>query len=145
MTDEKLRGTPPLPPTAKRGAPPPRGPAAAGIQRRQHARIDVKLSAEITLGEEIFTATTRDISEGGVGLNLDRPLPEATALSLNLFLVVDEVEDERSAPLKVRGKVAWCAESDEGEWAAGIRFEDIAQNQLQWLKQFLAYITPGGA
>jgi c-di-GMP-binding flagellar brake protein YcgR len=144
MSPEQPR-TPPPPPIPRGGGQPSRGqPPAGGAQRRQHARIDAKLSAEITLGEEIFTATTRDISEGGVGLDLDRPLPENTALVINLFLVIDEVEDETAAPLKVRGKVAWCAERDEGEWSAGIRFEDIAANQRQWLKQFLAYITPPG-
>jgi c-di-GMP-binding flagellar brake protein YcgR len=111
------------------------------VQRRQHARFDVKLSAEITLGEDVFTATTRDISEGGVGLDLDRSLPEDTELGINLFLVVDDVEDERSQPLKVRGFVAWCAERDEGEWSAGIRFAEVAANQKQWLKQFLEFVS----
>ncbi len=139
---ENQGGRPAAPPRApatpaKRPPPPP----PTGVQRRQHARYDVKLSAELTLGEEVFTATTRDISEGGVGLDLDRSLPEETELGINLFLVVDDVEDERSQPLAVRGFVAWCAERDEGEWAAGIRFADMAANQKQWLKQFLEFIS----
>jgi c-di-GMP-binding flagellar brake protein YcgR len=132
-------GTGPQGPATPRRPPPP--PPAAGVQRRQHARFDVKLSAELILGEEVFTATTRDISEGGVGLDLDRSLPEGGELGVNLFLVVDDVEDERTEPLKVRGTVAWCAERDEGEWAAGIRFADVAANQKQWLKQFLEYVA----
>jgi c-di-GMP-binding flagellar brake protein YcgR len=132
-------GTGPRGPAAPRRPPPP--PPPGGVQRRQHARFDVKLSAELTLGEEIFTAITRDISEGGVGLELDRPLPEGTELGINLFLVIDDVEDERSQPLRVRGFVAWCAERDEAEWAAGIRFAEVAANQQQWLKQFLTYVA----
>jgi c-di-GMP-binding flagellar brake protein YcgR len=143
MTDTPR--TPPPPPAAAKASPrPPRPPLPDGAQRRQHARIDAKLSAEITLGEEVFTATTRDISMGGVGLDLDRPLAEGTEIGIDLFLVVDDVEDERSAPLKVRGAIAWCAERDEGEYAVGIRFEDIAANQLTWLKQFLDYVAPPG-
>ena len=133
-------GTGPRGPAAPPKRPPP-PPAAAGVQRRQHARFDVKLSAELTLGDDVFTATTRDISEGGVGLNLDRSLPEETELGINLFLVVDDVEDERSQPLTVRGFVAWCAEHDEGEWAAGIRFAEVAANQKLWLKQFLEFVA----
>jgi len=120
---------------------PPPPPPAAGVQRRQHARFDVKLNAELTVGEEVFTATTRDISEGGIGLDLDRALPEGGELGISLFLVVDDVEDERTQPLNVRGTVAWCAERDEGEWAAGIRFAEVAANQKQWLKQFLQYVA----
>ena len=45
------------PATPPRRPPPP--PPAAGVQRRQHARFDVKLSAELTLGDDVFTATTR--------------------------------------------------------------------------------------
>jgi c-di-GMP-binding flagellar brake protein YcgR len=135
--------SPPRPPAAPGKRPPP-PPPPTGVQRRQHARFDVKLSAELTLGDDVFTATTRDISEGGVGLDLDRSLPEETELGINLFLVVDDVEDERSQPLKVRGFVAWCAERDEGEWAAGIRFAEVAANQKQWLKQFLEFVAKAG-
>ncbi len=140
---ENQGGRPASPPRAPAGPAkrPPPPPPAAGVQRRQHARFDVKLSAELTLGDEVFTATTRDISEGGVGLDLDRSLPEETELGISLFLVVDDVEDERSQPLLVRGFVAWCAERDEGEWSAGIRFADVAANQKQWLKQFLEFIA----
>ncbi|MBI5478365.1 MAG: PilZ domain-containing protein [Deltaproteobacteria bacterium] len=134
------QGTGPRGPAAPPRRPPPL-PPAAGVQRRQHARFDVKLSAELTVGDEVFTATTRDISEGGVGLDLDRSLPEGGELGINLFLVVDDVEDERTPTLKVRGFVAWCAERDEGEWAAGIRFAEVAANQKQWLKQFLEYVA----
>jgi c-di-GMP-binding flagellar brake protein YcgR len=131
-------GTGPGGPAAPPRRPPP--PPAA-VQRRQHTRYDVKLSAEISLGEDVFTASTRDISEGGVGLDLDRGLPEGGELGINLFLVVDDVEDERTPTLKVRGFVAWCAERDEGEWAAGIRFAEVAANQKQWLKQFLEFVS----
>ena len=145
MTEAKPPRRPPPPPIPRGGGHVQRARGPEGIQRRQHPRIDAKLSAEITIYDEVFTATTRDISEGGVGLDLDRPLDEGQTLSLNLFLVVDEVEDETAAPLKVKGKVAWCAETEDGAWAAGVRFEDIAENQRAWLKQFLGYITPPAA
>ena len=124
-------GTPPRNPAPPRRPPPP--PPPTGVQRRQHARFDVKLSAELSIGEEVFTPTTRDISEGGVGPDLDRSLPEGGELGVTLFLVVDDVEDERTEPMKVRGFVAWCAECDEGQWSAGIRFADMAANQKLWL------------
>ena len=42
--------------------------------RRQHQRVDLRMSAEVRTSETVFTATTRDLSEGGAGLSADRPL-----------------------------------------------------------------------
>ena len=42
--------------------------AAEGQGRRQHARLDVRMSAEIRTTRAVFTATTRDLSEAGAGL-----------------------------------------------------------------------------
>lgn len=120
---------PPMPP------PPPR----AAQTPRAHPRTKIALSAEVDNFKDRFTAATKDLSLGGAGLDLDRPLKEGAAISLALFLVVDEVEDEQTKPLTVRGKVAWCAESDdEGRFSAGIRFENLAPQQADWLGQFLA-------
>ena len=135
---------PPIPHDGPRRRPPPPPPDAVRPQRRAHVRYEVKLAAEITLGDDVFTATTRDISEGGVGLDLDRALPEGQEIGLSLFLVVDEVEDERTQPLVVRGFVAWCAEREQGEWTAGVRFADIAAEQKEWLKKFVAYVAAQG-
>ena len=43
--------------------PPPDPP------RRQHQRRDLRMSAEVRTSRTVFTATTRDLSEGGAGLN----------------------------------------------------------------------------
>jgi c-di-GMP-binding flagellar brake protein YcgR len=115
-------------------------PTAPRVQsQRAHPRTRIALSAEVDNFKDRFTAATRDLSLGGAGLDIDRPLKEGAAISLALFLVVDEVEDEQTKPLSVRAKVQWCAESDEeGRFAAGVRFENLAPQQAEWLGQFLA-------
>ncbi|HVV52066.1 MAG TPA: PilZ domain-containing protein [Polyangia bacterium] len=117
-------------------APPPRAPS-----RRQHQRVDIRMSAEVRTPEAVFTTTTRDLSEGGAGLTSDRPLEEGQELVLGLFLVVDDVESD-TPPLWVKARVAWCAESDDERFNAGVRFEVITDDQRSWLRQVLSAIAP---
>lgn len=123
--------------------------------RRQHSRVPLRMSAEVHVGERSFTATTRDLSEGGCGLDLKELLPEKAEVTLGLFLVVDDVEDERMPPLWVKGRVAWASQvGGEGLVAgtsgaaagaramAGIRFEIITEQQKGWVRQVLAHLAP---
>ncbi|HEY4183535.1 MAG TPA: PilZ domain-containing protein, partial [Polyangia bacterium] len=45
-------------------------------RRRQFQRIQIRMSAEIHLAGNTFTGTTRDMSEGGVGIEVAKALPE---------------------------------------------------------------------
>jgi c-di-GMP-binding flagellar brake protein YcgR len=109
--------------------------------RRQFQRTQIRMSAEVHLGESTMTATTRDLSEGGVGLELAKALPEGAEVTLGLFLVVDGVEEERLPPLWVKGRVAWGGELDDGRHAAGVRFEVITDAQKEWLRQVTGHLT----
>ena len=99
------------------------------------------MSAEVRTTRTAFTATTRDLSEGGAGLSSDRPLEEGEEVVLGLFLVVDDVESD-TPPLWVKARVAWSAETDDNRYNAGVRFEVITEDQRVWLRQILAAITP---
>jgi len=113
-------------------------------QRRQHERRDLRMSAEIRTSRAVFTATTRDLSEGGAGLNCDRPLEEGEEVTVGLFLVLDDVEAD-SPPLWVKGRVAWARSGDGQGHTAGVRFEVITDEQRTWLRQTLREITSPGA
>ena len=92
------------------------------------------MSAEVRTARTVFTATTRDLSEGGAGLSADRPFEEGEEVVIGLFLVVDDVESD-SPPL------AWSAETDDNRYNAGVRFEVITDDQRAWLRQVLAAIS----
>ncbi len=111
--------------------------------RRQHQRVDLRMSAEVRTARTVFTATTRDLSEGGAGLSADRPFEEGEEVVLGLFLVVDDVESD-TPPLWVKARVAWSAETDDNRYNAGVRFEVITDDQRAWLRQVLAAISPVG-
>ena len=57
-------------------------------------RFAVRLSAELQVDGRTNTATTRNLSEGGVCLETDRALLEGAALAMTLFVVEDEIEAE---------------------------------------------------
>jgi Tfp pilus assembly protein PilZ len=99
------------------------------------------MSAEVRTARTVFTATTRDLSEGGAGLSADRPFEEGEEVVVGLFLVVDDVESD-TPPLWVKARVAWSAETDDNRYNAGVRFEVITDDQRAWLRQVLAAITP---
>jgi c-di-GMP-binding flagellar brake protein YcgR len=122
----------------KTTSPPPQA------QRRQHARLDLRMSAEIRTARSVFTATTRDLSEGGAGLDAERALEEGEEVALGLFLVLDDVETD-TPPLWVKARVAWIGETDEGRHTAGVRFEVITPEQKAWLRQVLGQLGAGKA
>jgi c-di-GMP-binding flagellar brake protein YcgR len=100
------------------------------------------MSAEIRTSRSVFTATTRDLSEGGAGLDAERALEEGEEIALGLFLVLDDVETD-TPPLWVKARVAWIGETDDGHHTAGVRFEVITPEQRTWLKQVLGQLGAG--
>lgn len=102
------------------------------------------MSAEIRTAQSAFTATTRDLSEGGAGLDAERALAEGEEIALGLFLVVDGVESD-GPPLWVKARVAWSSETDDHRYFAGVRFEVITDDQRKWLRQVLGQISGDAA
>jgi Tfp pilus assembly protein PilZ len=103
------------------------------------------MSAEIRSARSVFTATTRDLSEGGAGLNCDRVLEAGEEVTVGLFLVLDDVEAD-APPLWVKARVAWARPLDGAgqRYAAGVRFEAMNDAQLAWLRQVLREIRGAG-
>ena len=114
-------------------------------ETRAHPRYEIRVSAELTLhdGEQV-TCVTRDLSLGGVGVDTERPLVEGASLSVELFVVVDDIEDETTLPLNVSGKVAWCRMKSQVEFLAGIQFLDVTAEQKTYLQQLVSAQAAAG-
>ena len=95
------------------------------------------MSAEVRTARTAFTATTRDLSEGGAGLSSDRPLEEGEEVVLGLFLVVDDVESDTPALVGQGARRLEQPRSDDNRHNAGVRFEVITDDQRAWLRQVL--------
>ena len=104
------------------------------------------MSAEVRTSRTVFTATTRDLSEGGAGLNCDRPLDEGEEMTVGLFLVLDDVEAD-TPPLWVKGRVAWARPARTNATPRAFGSRSSATSRRTWLRQVLREIggSPGSA
>lgn len=107
-------------------------------ETRAHPRYEIRISAELSFeaGEHV-TCVTRDLSLGGVGVDAQRPLPEGEPLGVELFVVVDDIEDETTVPLKIMGRVAWCRMKSAREFLAGIQFGELGPEERTYLLQLV--------
>src|ERR1700761_2708797 len=96
--------------------------------RERAPRHDVRLSAEVKLETARLTGTTRNLSLGGVCIEIDRPVPDGKQLRITLFIVEDGIETEGARGLDLMGTVQWTAEADRG-YAVGIKFANLTPQQ----------------
>jgi hypothetical protein len=112
---------------------------------RAHPRYEIRVSADLTLQtRETITAVTRDLSLGGVGVGTERPLPEGARLTVELFVVVDDIEDETTVPLLVNGLVVWSRMRGPLDFLAGIQFVDLTAEQRAYLQQLVSAQAAAG-
>jgi hypothetical protein len=99
-------------------------------------RFNVRLSAEIKADAHRVTGMTRNLSTGGVCVEIDRPIAEGKLIRLTLFVVEDDVETEGARGLELTGTVQWMAEGDRN-YAVGIKFANLSASQTTALNNAL--------
>lgn len=102
-----------------------------GGQRRAWPRISTRLDVWCSAAKSV-RAVLRDISEGGVGLWLDRPVALGEALNIEL--------DRPNAPsLKLTGVVRSFRQAPSGTLyhQVGVQFEGLTDERRDELHQFL--------
>ncbi|MEK6606123.1 MAG: PilZ domain-containing protein [Myxococcota bacterium] len=104
-------------------------------------RLEAAVHAEIFTGDAVLPATTRNLSPGGVALVCDRALPQGATLGLNLFVVLDGIEDALTPALLLRGKVAWCRE-EKGVFTAGVKFDEVGGAAKTAVERLLRTLSP---
>ena len=91
-------------------------------------RLNIRLSADLVVDARRITGTTRNLSIGGVCVEIDRPVAEGKQIKLTLFVVEDDVETEGARGLELAGTVQWMAEGDRN-YAVGIKFGNLTAAQ----------------
>jgi len=99
-------------------------------------RFNIRLSAEVKVDAHRMTGTTRNLSTGGVCLEIDRPVAEGKLIRLTLFVVEDDVETEGARGLELTGTVQWMAEGDRS-YSIGIKFGNLNAAQTTALNNAL--------
>ncbi|MBI4508232.1 MAG: PilZ domain-containing protein [Deltaproteobacteria bacterium] len=110
-------------------------------ESRAHPRYAIELDAEVTLGDTLVPARTRDVSRGGLCFFTQAPLPLGGDVDLNLALVFDE--QTFSEPLRVRARVVWCTQLGESKYQVGTSFYRLTSETRAYLEMFLRYLTEG--
>jgi len=111
---------------------------AGGEHDRAHPRFDYTVAADVRVGQEVLPARTRNLSEGGAGLEVGAPLDNGTEVWLSFFMLVDEIEEEGQDPFTVQGRIAWRADVLPGKtWSIGVKFHDLGGDEARELKTFL--------
>jgi len=106
------------------------------MDRKDH-RYEVELAAEVEAAGEALLAASRNLSKGGVCLDVEKPLPEGATLSVSLFLTLEGIEHADHEALVVPAQVIWCTERDEGGFTAGLQFGTLSSRQVDAVETFL--------
>jgi len=115
-------------------------------ETRAHIRYEIRVSAEVHLAPGVsMTCVTRDLSEGGLGIEADRVLPTGQAVGVELFVVVDDIEDESTTPLQLSAKVAWCRPLGDLAHAVGLQFVDLDPERRSYLDRLLRAVPAATA
>ena len=109
-------------------------------EARAHPRHALEVDAEVRTQSGTIPARTRDVSRGGLALELSEPLPLGTEVMLNLALVFDE--ETFSEPLLLRARVVWCTRLAD-KHQIGTTFVSMTNEQRAYLDMFMRYLTEG--
>jgi CheY-like chemotaxis protein len=96
-------------------------------ERRRYYRQPVTMPVKVVLDKKEWTATSTNISEGGVALLVQGALPRNCKPRLHFTLPVS------GAAIELESEVAWV--SSKGH--AGLRFVNVGQDAQQHLEEWL--------
>ena len=106
-------------------------------------RLPIRLAAEVATSSMRVTGTTRNLSSGGVCVEVDRLFDEGAEVEITLVVVEDDVEIIGGRTLSLRGTVQWSAESDRA-YQVGLKFVDVEPAKLKQLENVLKVIPADG-
>ena len=96
-------------------------------ERRRYFRQPVKMQVRISLGDRDLSATSSNVSEGGIAVILREPFPKGATPHLRFTL------PGISAAFEIEAEVAW----NDLSGRAGFRFRNVPQSSQQLLEQWL--------
>lgn len=112
-------------------------------ERRRYVRINKGFKVSyLEVGDHLKgEAQSRNISEGGICLPLDRHFGEGTFLELEIY------PEELKAPIKALARIVWITDRHAGRlpFEAGFQFLEIAPDQRDKLRDYIKrFLAQGG-
>lgn len=96
-------------------------------ERRRYFRQPLNMPVQVLVEGETLSATSTNISEGGMALVVPNPLPKGATPSLKFCLPHTDVE------IEIEAEIAWA----DGKGVAGLRFREVTQEIKQQLESWL--------
>ena len=109
---------------------------------RRDRRFNVELAAEVDAQGEALLAATRNLSKGGVCLDVEQALEEGATLGVSLFLTLEGIEHADHDALTLQARVIWCSARDDGGYTAGMQFGTLSPAQQAAVDAFLQRLSP---
>lgn len=100
--------------------------------KRKHLRIIKRLNAEFSFGGESFRATTSNLSEGGLFLRTQKPLPADLQVDIRIQLPDDTVSSIKGT---VRQSIKSVAKN--GRSGMGVEISECDRHYVNFLNSFL--------
>ncbi len=110
-------------------------------ERRRHFRYPISLAGEILHDGQEDAAEANNLSLGGVGFVLGTPLMVGSEVDLNMFLLEDGIEAERTPPFSARAVVSWAAENQPSGFKIGMRFLSMEPEMTEQLESFIKRLS----
>jgi len=102
---------------------PTNGSEDTGAERRRFNRTELLVRIEYSTIDEMFSEFTRDINEGGLFIETEKPRPTGTEVAMRFNL------PGSGEPLQTVGRVAWVrSATDDGPAGMGIEFEELSDD-----------------
>lgn len=118
------------------------GTQETGIDRRRYERFDVSISVDYANGDTFLFSYIQNISEMGIFIRSDDPLPVGTALQMRFA-------PEGQEPIEVTGEVTWVNPyrpfGDNLNPGMGVHFRGLTSDlreRVVSLVRTVAYLRP---
>ena len=116
--------------------------ASGGIERRRHERFDTAISVDYSSGETFLFSYIQNISEMGIFIRSDDPLPIGTVLELRFT-------PDGQEPIELAGEVTWVNPyrpfGENLNPGMGVRFDRLSadmRERIVSLVRTVAYLRP---
>ena len=113
-------------------------PEPSAETTRRHPRYEVEIWVDFSTIDLVTSSFVLNLSEGGVFIKSDRPLPLDAEVDLVLTLPT-------GAPIRAKGRVAWnhdlAKEAPHGSRGTGIRFVDMPEADRALLHDYVGSLA----
>jgi uncharacterized protein (TIGR02266 family) len=98
----------------------PNSSRSSSSNRRRHERAELKIPVDYSSVDAFFAEFSQNINEGGMFIEMDRPVELDTPVQLQFRLPGED------HPVQVQGRVAWVSDGKgDSSRGVGIEFQNL--------------------